>query len=456
MLGNIKSIYFTKVVFQLLKERVQLQLIRYNKKLQNLININLFNYRALSSRYIIFEKNNKGKEYNGFDDTLIYDGEYLNGKKNGKGIEYYFDGSIEFEGEYLNGQRRKGKEFNYFYRLVYEGEYLYRIRWNGKICYTSTNNIIEIKNNEQNIKEYNNAGELEFEGEYLNGKRNGKGKEYYPSGVVKFEGEYINGMKNGVGKEYYSNGKLKMECLYLYGKKWDAKIYDKNNKITGEIKDGKGFIQEFDDNKELIFEGNYLNGEINGMCKKYNLNKLSFEGEYIDGIRNGKAKEYFGNKMKFEGEYLHDKKWRGKEYVKGKVEYEGQYLNNKKFNGKGYDENGNIKYELINGNGKVEEYHFNDKKKFIGEYLDGKRHGHGKEYDIFENYLMFEGEFINGLRNGKGKEFNKEGKIIFEGEYLNGFRNGKGKEYKDGQIVFDGIYLKGERLNENKKKCCIY
>ena len=30
-----------------------------------------------------------------------------------------------------------------------------------------------------------------FEGEYLNGERNGKGKEYYSNGEVRFEGEYI-------------------------------------------------------------------------------------------------------------------------------------------------------------------------------------------------------------------------------------------------------------------------
>ena len=33
-------------------------------------------------------------------------------------------------------------------------------------------------------------GELEFEGEYLNGQRNGKGKEYYNNKLI-FEGEYL-------------------------------------------------------------------------------------------------------------------------------------------------------------------------------------------------------------------------------------------------------------------------
>ena len=36
---------------------------------------------------------------------------------------------------------------------------------------------------------------LIFEGEYLNGKRNGKGKEYNKEGKLIFEGEYLNGFK---------------------------------------------------------------------------------------------------------------------------------------------------------------------------------------------------------------------------------------------------------------------
>ena len=35
-----------------------------------------------------------------------------------------------------------------------------------------------------------------FEGEYLNGERNGKGKEYDWNGNLIFEGEYLNGLKN--------------------------------------------------------------------------------------------------------------------------------------------------------------------------------------------------------------------------------------------------------------------
>ena len=44
------------------------------------------------------------------------------------------------------------------------------------------------------------------EGEYLNGKRNGKGKEYYENGNIKFEGEYLNGKKSeGIGYDIKGN-----------------------------------------------------------------------------------------------------------------------------------------------------------------------------------------------------------------------------------------------------------
>ena len=37
---------------------------------------------------------------------------------------------------------------------------------------------------------------LKFEGEYLKGKRNGKGKEFHNKGELKFEGEYLNSKQN--------------------------------------------------------------------------------------------------------------------------------------------------------------------------------------------------------------------------------------------------------------------
>ena len=168
--------------------------------------------------------------------------------------------------------------------------------------------------------------------------------------------------------------------------------------------------------------------------------------------------------------------------------------------GKGYDENGNIIYELINGNGKVKEYNYY--LIFEGEYLNGRRNGKGKEYeqemrtlsfegeylngkkwngkgfyingyiiyelingngivktyDILGGYLLFEGEYLKGEINGKGKEYGGfTGKLIFEGEYCNGKRNGKGKEYDSfsGKLIFEGEYCNGKKMERVKNMILI-
>ena len=159
-----------------------------------------------------------------------------------------------------------------------------------------------------------------------------------------------------------------------------------------------GNIREFYGDGNLIFEGEYLNGKRNGKGKEYHYldGRLEYEGEYLNGKKYGKGKEYKLGELEFEGEYLYDYKLKGKYYIRGYLEYEGEYLYNKKYNWKGYDKNGNIIYELINGNGKVKEYDQNRKIKFEGEYLHGKRNGIGKEYKDGE--LEFEGEYSNGQR----------------------------------------------------------
>ena len=71
------------------------------------------------------------------------------------------------------------------------------------------------KNEKEEVKEHYYVESI-YEDEYLNGKRNGKGyiKEYYSNGKLLFEGEGLNGKKNGKGKEYYESGELIFEGNY--------------------------------------------------------------------------------------------------------------------------------------------------------------------------------------------------------------------------------------------------
>ena len=129
------------------------------------------------------------------------------------------------------------------------------------------------------------------------------------------------------------------------------------------------------------------------------------------------------------------------------MEYEGEYLYLNKYIGKGYDANGNVIYELINGNGKVKEYFDSGGLQFEGEILNGKRNGKGKEYSC--DRLKYEGEYLNGKKHGFGKEYGAYEKLKYEGEFFNGKKHGKGKEYDlRGQIIFEGEYLNGNKLNK--------
>ena len=75
--------------------------------------------------------------------------------------------------------------------MEYEGEFRDSRKWNGKGYDDSGNVIYELINGNEKVKEYFH-GELKFEGEYLNGKKNGKGKEYDYKGDLKFEGEFLD------------------------------------------------------------------------------------------------------------------------------------------------------------------------------------------------------------------------------------------------------------------------
>ena len=98
-------------------------------------------------------------------------------KKSGKGKEFNGYDEIKFEGEYLYNYKIRGKEYING-RLEYEGEYLYNKKWEGKGYDKNGNRIYELNEGNGTVKEYNSNNKLIYEGEYLNGKRNGKGKEY--------------------------------------------------------------------------------------------------------------------------------------------------------------------------------------------------------------------------------------------------------------------------------------
>ena len=260
---SVKSIYITKLILSFLSENIKFNIIKYNKNYQNKFGFNIEDYKRVSGKYKMIDKNGIERIYDSDTNKLLF-----KGQKNGKGIEFDEDGDIIFEGRYLNGKKIEGKGFDY------KGNIILQIQEKGK------------------GKEYYDNGNLKFEGEYLNGRRwNGK---YY-----NYEGKEEFTMKNGrgQGKEYDYNGNILFEGEYISGKRY-----------------GKG--KEYYNNSKLKFEGEYLNDERNGKGTEFNIHNsiLLFKGEYLKGKRHGKGKEYHNNgEIQFEGKYLKGKKkWKRK------------------------------------------------------------------------------------------------------------------------------------------------
>ena len=253
MLENITSPYILKIIFNNIDEKRKLNIIKYNKTIQNKIDINIIHYKNLCKKYFIGDKNGKVKEYNN-DDYLIYEGDYKNGERNGEGKEYYYNILI-FEGEYKDG-KRNGKATKYYYKEFFMANARKR---------PPNSNIIK---NDDCI-------EYKFVGEYLNGKKwNGKeydknnkiiyelnyGKGYATKKIHKldktiYQGEYLKGKKHGKGKEltFYGIYNCIFEGEYLDGKKWNGKIYSE--------KDFEKFREKYNEKICIckIFKGNASN-----------------------------------------------------------------------------------------------------------------------------------------------------------------------------------------------------
>ena len=168
--------------------------------------------------------------------------------------------------------------------------------------------------------------EIIFKGKYLNGKRNGKGKEYNNEGELIFEGEYLNGKRNGIGTEYHTNGNKKFIGEYKEGKKWNGKAYNYRECLISEFKEGKGFMEDYNERGSLIFDCSYVNGEKNGI------------GTYYFYSNN------FSNELSIE--YLNGKKWNGKR------ELDMSEIKRIRFN----NFSGQFVYELKEGKGYISEY----------------------------------------------------------------------------------------------------
>ena len=99
---------------------------------------------------------------------------------NGKGKMVYTNGN-SYEGNFVNGKKEGQGTFTYKHGTVYVGRFANdKFNGKGKFIY--------------------NGGEI-YDGNFVNGEKEGQGTHTYSSGSY-FTGEFKDGKQNGYGKEY--------------------------------------------------------------------------------------------------------------------------------------------------------------------------------------------------------------------------------------------------------------
>ena len=220
-------------------------------------------------------------------DGDLFEGYFLNGKKNGRGKYTWANGNV-YDGNWVDG-KCTGKG---------------RISWSSGASFDG-----EWKDNQMSEGKYSYADGSVYEGSFKNGKRDGYGKRIYKDGD-KYEGRWQNGSRNGKGVYTWADGdvydgewKDDKRCgvgrMVMYGKagpdalnagevfikySYDGEWLDNREHGHGICREGKGTVAGMD----KVYEGEWVNGK---KCGRFVWHFLHRDGEtgksYIDFYEDG-------------------------------------------------------------------------------------------------------------------------------------------------------------------------
>ena len=126
-------------------------------------------------------------------------------------------------------------------------------------------------------------------------------KEYYPDGKLKSMAEFKNGKQNGAYRTYFKNGNLEKEGNFIDGKlQGKFNEYERGGKIrtvsyfTNGIQDST--MTTYFENGTISMQAHFKNGKQDGNMKVYNSKgKLTSEQEFKEGMLDGQYKRYYDN-----------------------------------------------------------------------------------------------------------------------------------------------------------------
>ena len=339
------------------------------------------------------------------EEGFYYEGYFSFGLFNGKGRLINNIGWI-IEGTWNKGHLLSGKITN-FHQKVFQGQ---------------------LKNYEPNGKGIEKAKDYEYEGDYLNGKKQGKGKVVWKDGSF-YEGEFFMGRVEGMGKHRWLDSEY--DGHWRAGKMHGTGIYkwDDGRWYEGELREGlkDGFGKYYDGTK--IYSGFWKNGKEDGKGQLQEGDKI-IEGIWKSGklLKNKEIipNEHFNNEFDIDSLFIPS---RIIEKCKEVLELRQSFSQ--------------FKWEK-----KLIRTHetwkiFDDCEYFGEENFESSPHGLGI---LINPKFVYEGNFDTGLKSGFGRMIKNDGEM-FLGDWESNMRNGFGVLTKWGNIYvgeckndkFDGI-----------------
>ena len=293
---------------------------------------------------------------------------------------------------------------------------------------------------------------------FLNEKFEDNWKKYYNLEEI----EHLLEKNKNIKKNNENDIIIKTKCLLsqyknencLYKGSLSLNSIQKNKYIKNTFNidklTGKGILYIKNGKK---YEGNFLNGELNGWCRYLNTKGVCYEGLFINGVLNGKGEiiKIDDNRRKniYKGDIKNFKKEGKGEEKTNDYFYEGDFVNDLRHgNGKMifYNNNGDS-YEGQFTNGEITGkgfYIWKNKHTYFGDFVAGKMHGKGLYKWTDGN--QYEGEYINNIKEGQGEFKWKDGRI-YKGNFKNGKPHGKGLLTVKG-ITLNAIFENGQYLGD--------
>ena len=216
---------------------------------------------------------------------------------------------------------------------------------------------------------------------------------YHDNGNVAIRLNVQRGLLHGLWEEFFENGDIEYWCTLSNGKR---DLYD----------------ERYDKYGRLISTSCWLNDQLHGSVKKYDLNNLIELGEYQYGQRHGLFEQYAPRKITlFHGRYIDDQPhgWHVYRYPDG-VRKEEQCWDNGVRTGlwRTFYESGKVEREIHYENGiKVGEhklYYENGVLEMVAQIANGKPHGETYTYDP-NGKLSISHQYKNGVLDGVERMF---------------------------------------------------